>query len=232
MKGRHVSTVISGRTVLIYEDATIAIEKIKGRVYDIKKPKISGGRYRVNIATFDNFDLATLVAKHFIPNPKGYPLVGFKDNNALNCTVDNLFWTSSGNYKARKSGRNYAHRAFLVLGYRNAILKAFTNCAESLEYLDIKYSSILMDNAIRGFKVCDELLLVQYTSTQPQDDSLPPKKVCPDCNKILDLENFTIKDKHRPSGIGRLNTYCKKCTAARMAKYRRTNSDIQKSSNK
>lgn len=33
-----------------------------------------------------------LVAKAFIPNPNNYPIVNHKDENPLNCNVDNLEW--------------------------------------------------------------------------------------------------------------------------------------------
>jgi hypothetical protein len=38
------------------------------------------------------FMLARLVAEHFIPNPKNCPLVTNKNNDKLNCEVDNLKW--------------------------------------------------------------------------------------------------------------------------------------------
>lgn len=35
-----------------------------------------------------------LLAKAFIPNPNNYPIVGHKDNNKSNNTLDNLYWTT------------------------------------------------------------------------------------------------------------------------------------------
>lgn len=36
--------------------------------------------------------LATLVAKHFVPNPSEFNFIGYKDGNRLNCSADNLEW--------------------------------------------------------------------------------------------------------------------------------------------
>lgn len=36
--------------------------------------------------------LSVLVASHFVDNPYSYSNISFKDNNALNCDSDNLYW--------------------------------------------------------------------------------------------------------------------------------------------
>ena len=41
-----------------------------------------------------NFPVATLVAKYFVPNPKGYSFLEFKDGNIRNCQADNLVWVA------------------------------------------------------------------------------------------------------------------------------------------
>lgn len=40
------------------------------------------------------FRLHTEVAKHFVPNPRGYKYVLFKDNNPKNCHYSNLQWSA------------------------------------------------------------------------------------------------------------------------------------------
>lgn len=56
--------------------------------------------------------LATLIAQHFIPNPKGHKYIIFKDRNNRNCVRDNIAWVDgetfawySGITKQRLGGR-------------------------------------------------------------------------------------------------------------------------------
>ena len=41
---------------------------------------------------FHMVKLSILVASHFVDNPNNYSNVSFRDNNALNCDSDNLYW--------------------------------------------------------------------------------------------------------------------------------------------
>lgn len=58
--------------------------------------------------------LHTLVAKHFIPNPYGYPMVNHKDGVKTNCHKDNLEWCTS------KHNNNHALETGLRPGYMSA----------------------------------------------------------------------------------------------------------------
>lgn len=50
------------------------------------------------------FSISRLVAKHFVPNPKGYPEVNHIDEDKENNRADNLEWCD------RKYNCNYGHR--------------------------------------------------------------------------------------------------------------------------
>lgn len=43
-------------------------------------------------AVYHTLGVATLVARHFIPNPKQHPYIIFKDRNHHNCCKDNIAW--------------------------------------------------------------------------------------------------------------------------------------------
>lgn len=70
--------------------------KLKERIL---KPYINNKGYKVVDLRINNKTekrlVHRLVAETFIPNPHNKKLVGHKDNNPLNCNVNNLEWCSS-----------------------------------------------------------------------------------------------------------------------------------------
>ena len=57
-----------------------------------------------------------LVAQHFIDNPNNLPEVNHKDNNKLNCNVDNLEWcTREENERQSHASGNKPYRPFVVI---------------------------------------------------------------------------------------------------------------------
>jgi len=78
----------------------------KGVVYKgdkMIKPVIKKGRsLKVRLrrdgtlpATYSSLGIATLLAMHFIPNPKNHKYIIFKDRNNQNCTVENIAWVDA-----------------------------------------------------------------------------------------------------------------------------------------
>lgn len=62
----------------------------------IRKPSIRKGK-AVRIRIWQNggykfLGLATVLAEHFIPNPRNYSKIIFKDRNRHNCCVENIAW--------------------------------------------------------------------------------------------------------------------------------------------
>ena len=57
-----------------------------------------------------------LVAQHFIDNPNNLPEVNHKDNNKLNCNVENLEWcTREENERHSHSSGSKPYRPFVVI---------------------------------------------------------------------------------------------------------------------
>lgn len=74
--------------------------RIKDNVNGIMRQKFdTRGYLRVNITDEHGKQKAELVsrmvAKAFIPNPNNLPVVGHNDDNKLNNTVNNLYWTDT-----------------------------------------------------------------------------------------------------------------------------------------
>lgn len=69
--------------------------------YFFRKPYINSRNGYVYITIIElngkkkTHRLHRLVAKAYIPNPQGYPIVGHKDNDKINCNVENLYWTTN-----------------------------------------------------------------------------------------------------------------------------------------
>ena len=64
-----------------------------------------------------NKQIHRLIAEHFIPNPKNYPIVLHKDDDPSNMSIDNLMWgtTSINAIHAYENGR--------MMGFKQKLLK-------------------------------------------------------------------------------------------------------------
>lgn len=71
------------------------------------------------ISNGEKLRLRRLIAEAFVPNPNGYPYVGVKDGNYLNCKADNLFWYSiAKSQNAPISIRTLCDRISMLCGER------------------------------------------------------------------------------------------------------------------
>lgn len=62
---------------------------------------VCAGRPTVNLRknnVKESVGIARLVALHYLPNPKGLPNVGHKDENTMNNELKNLYWTTTGGF--------------------------------------------------------------------------------------------------------------------------------------
>lgn len=90
--------------------------------WKLVKPVLKNNGYISNILWSDdgikhNKYRHLLVAEAFIPNPHNYTVVCHKDNNPLNCSVDNLYWgTPKTNVKQCISDNR-----FFYIGHHNKL---------------------------------------------------------------------------------------------------------------
>lgn len=81
---------------------SIYILTSEGRLFkngkERKKTFTDKGTFVVNI---DNkrYALATLVAKHFVPNPDGHRNIGFENRDNTDCRAENLYWMGNKEYR-------------------------------------------------------------------------------------------------------------------------------------
>ena len=97
------------KPVIGYEDyyevsnlGRVRSKRNKTRITDkeskVMKQKFDNRGYlRVNLHSENNkksYLVSRMVAEAFIPNPNNYKIVGHKDDNKINNTIDNLYWTT------------------------------------------------------------------------------------------------------------------------------------------
>ena len=104
----------------IHEDGTVY--RIKNGEKQEVKPIITNikGNDRVVITYMENGSqkhtyLSREIAKHFVPNKKGYNIVSFKDGDTTNVAADNLKWISKAEQVAhavqnRKAGQKICEK--------------------------------------------------------------------------------------------------------------------------
>jgi hypothetical protein len=80
------------------------------------------------------FGLASLIATHFIPNPRQYRYIIFKDRNSQNCVEGNIAWVDAETFTYYCTGHKGGKK--LVLDRENAIRK----CAD--EHLKMYYKTL------------------------------------------------------------------------------------------
>ncbi len=64
-------------------------------------------RYPTEKKEYMRAGLATLVAEHFVPNPRKYKHVIFKDRDKLNCHADNLAWVDGETFMCWSGASKY-----------------------------------------------------------------------------------------------------------------------------
>lgn len=93
-------------------DKTGKMQHVKGKIL---KPKITAlGYAQVHLKGVDPWlSVHRLLAKAFIPNPKGLPFVNHKDENKANNVVENLEWCTA------KYNCNYGTRVARIVAGRS-----------------------------------------------------------------------------------------------------------------
>lgn len=88
---KSVNLIFDGfQDVMLFEDGHLELPNGKR----IDKPYASG-QVRLPMGKGlpgRHVRLATLVAKHFVPNPDDNDFIGYKDGDRMNCSADNLMW--------------------------------------------------------------------------------------------------------------------------------------------
>ena len=95
-RNKNIIAAEHGYFLALYEDE---LENIN--VKDPDEEQFEGEDGRMKMKLFDKEgnehieDVATLVAKTFVPNPFNHSYVKFKDNNPVNCNASNLYWSDT-----------------------------------------------------------------------------------------------------------------------------------------
>lgn len=95
-RNKNIIAAENGYFMALYEDE---LEQMSIKEEIEEQFKGEDGRLKVKL--FDKEgkeyieDVATLVAKTFVPNPFNHRYVKFKDGNEINCNKSNLYWSDT-----------------------------------------------------------------------------------------------------------------------------------------
>lgn len=126
---------------------------LKGQII---KPYINRGYPQVSIregGVSKQRKLHVLVARAFIPNPHGYPMVRHKDDDGLNNHVSNLMWGTHWDNVADRNGYDDQHGRESLCGRGHELTSDNTTpCSRGVACLSCKRGSNLYGNRLKAGK--------------------------------------------------------------------------------